>query len=102
MPMMVPTADFTIYRGESVTIRWRLEPATDITDWDIRFAMRDGLQKPAQIVDAPTGVFQVTLTAAETRALAVGAHYYDVARVDPGQETVLAAGYLVVKESVAL
>jgi hypothetical protein len=100
--MMVPSNDFTIYQGETVTLRWTLQPVTNIADWSIRFAMRDGLQKAAQIVDAPAGVFQVTLTAEETGALAVGAHYYDVARVDPGQEAVLAAGYLVVRESVAL
>ena len=100
--MVVPSSDFTIYQGETVTLRWTLQPATNIAGWSIRFAIRGGPQKTAQIVDAPAGVFEVTLTAAETRALAVGAHYYDVARIDPGQEAVLAVGHLVVRESVAL
>jgi hypothetical protein len=107
---MATLKDLTpFYRGETILLTYTMSPLTDITGWTLRLYVKAALSDTAvlltvngAITSAVAGTFSVTLTAAQTAALATGIYSYDVWRIDAGQECALAVGKMIVKGSVTL
>lgn len=88
----------TVYRGEDITLGFTMVPPRDITGWDISFTVAKSYNNPnkliqvtASITSGPNGMFDVILTSAQLD-IEPGTFVYDVFRVNPGNNRILAAG----------
>jgi hypothetical protein len=98
-----------IYRGEDVTLNFRMVPVEDITGWTMSFRLKQLIDDAtvlltvnASITTPAAGTFAVALSAAQTTTVAAGYYAYDVWRTDSGSAAALALGTVVVKGSVRL
>lgn len=96
MPIITP---IRIYRGEIVTLSFRMFPKKDITGWVISFTVavaRNSTQKlfqvTANITNGPNGEFDVALNQGNTN-INPGMYAWDVWRVNgPIAERILGEG----------
>jgi len=106
------SGNFSIYRGEDVTVTDTMSPATNITGWSLAFTVRKNYGDPnpaliaktvgagITITNATNGVFTIAIARADTASLTPGVYVYDVQRTDAGNETVLTIGYLTILPEV--
>ena len=97
----------TIYRGEDVTIPWRVDE--DITGWTIALVISDEVQDatptltaPATITTPAQGLCEVSLTKAQTSALTPRVYHSELCRTNAGAETVLSRGTITVLPRVGV
>jgi hypothetical protein len=89
-----------LHRGQDATLDFQLSPPDDCSGWTVTLKVAASLggsvevTKTATVTDGPRGRFRVTLASADTAALAVGRHVWDVRRTDSGHKTTLADGVL--------
>jgi hypothetical protein len=101
--------DFTVYRGSAPPLNFTMTPVADITGWAIRFTAARALgssskaiiSQAASVTSGPGGTFTVPLTAALTD-IRPADYFYDVWRVDPGSEELLATGTMTLADVVRL
>jgi len=111
MPIYTP---ITIFKGEDKTLNVILKPPTDISTWTnisftVRKAKTDSTAKITKtvgsgitITDTTNGVVQVALADTDTENLTAGIHYWDIKRMDPGSEVVLAYGPINIEQGITL
>lgn len=97
----------TIYRGEDVVIPWDIDE--DITGWTIALVLSDQMMDAtptltvaATITTAATGLCEVTLSAAQTGALASRVYYSELCRTNAGAANVLSQGTIAVLPRVGV
>jgi len=101
--MSVDNQDFTIYKGEDITLRFTRDEADDITGQSTYFKAARALANPNELPSTPVsltptaGLYGFSLAHADTAALASGAYYWESGRNDPGSEKVWASGIMTVK-----
>jgi hypothetical protein len=108
---MAEISNFTLYRGTSFKVRFRMNPKENVSGWTTRLYIKKHLadanttlEVAGTISDAFAtavfdGIFDVPLSAAETAALASREYVYAFRRTNLGSEDVLAAGLLTVKDA---
>lgn len=109
------TQEMAWYRGEAYsitdTVRNTAGTAVAITGWALAFTVRSDFDSDTVLLSKTTGsgititsgsggVMTITITAANTLALAAGEYVYDVQRTDSGSEALLTIGTLRVKPAV--
>ncbi len=105
---MSVTSSLSFFRGEDVTVDFQMTPPADVTGWTISFTLKDtlggttqtGFPLTAAIVDGPGGRFRVAIASGLTAGLAVGRYVWDARRIDAGNKTTLADGYLDLRQEV--
>jgi hypothetical protein len=106
--IMSVTSSLSFFRGEDVTVDFQMTPPADITGWTISYTLKDtlggttqnGFPLTATIVDGPGGRFRVAIASGLTAGLAVGRYVWDARRIDAGNKTTLADGYLDLRQEV--
>lgn len=102
---MAGNDQISIYHGEDIQLDFTMNPVVDISGWTLSLNVEGNPESPklitkaGTVTDGPNGEFSVTLTDADTGAVAVGRYRYDVWRTDAGNERVIADGELVMKDS---
>lgn len=110
---MAESQDIPIFRGTAPRLRFRLTTPEPVTGWTTLLVVRTAINSAntvlskagaiANLTDVPNaeqaGVFDVTLTAAETTALTGRTYHYSFRRTDTGFEDVLAYGTLNVESA---
>jgi hypothetical protein len=101
----------SIGRGVPLSLDFTLSPEENISTWQLRFtlaARRNSADKlltidteDLVITDAEVGIFSVVLESADTDR-EPRSYWWDVWRIDPGQERLLAIGYLTIEGVVRL
>jgi hypothetical protein len=110
--VMAENQDIPILRGTAPRFRFRLTTPEPVTGWTTLLVIRPTLTANAVVskagaianaTDVPnaeqTGVFDVTLSAAETTSLTGRTYHYSFRRTDAGFEDVLAYGTLNVESA---
>jgi hypothetical protein len=99
--------DLEMWRGEDKVLRFTLTPAADASGWTCQFGLRGpdgedvpGFPRAAVLVTPATGVWEVTLAAADTAAIAATRYGWDLRRVDAGQRLTLGEGHLRLRREV--
>lgn len=99
---MATITEIQVYRGEDVTFNFTMNPAEDITGWNITFTLAKEsnsrtklLTKTCALVIPANGTFKVDLLAAETD-ISPGTYFWDAWRMDSGSRRVVALGSFVV------
>ena len=100
--MAVLNQNFTVYRGEDVTLNFTMDPVIDIAGWTLKFTAVKAVGQSTKAIDAdgavvsgPAGTFRVQLPKLKTN-IEPRAYVYDVWRTDPGNERLLALGTVTV------
>jgi hypothetical protein len=95
----------SIYRGDDVVLPFDIDE--DLTAWTIAFILSEALDdttpvlnKSASITNAAQGLCEVVLSETDTKALAEGTYYWELARTNAGSKAVLADGKLVARSRV--
>lgn len=104
--MSAPTGYGSFYQGEAFVARFAVLGAPSTSGWAtklILFASSGAtLLAIAGVADTPiVGTISVTLTHAQTAALASGTYRFEFHRADLGSETMLATGTLEVLPALA-
>lgn len=90
------------FAGEAKVLQFTVSSATggvqNISGWTLQWKLETAqgasavVTKSGTVTDAPNGVCQVSLAAADTAGLTGGNYFHHLDRVDSGFEAVLSAG----------
>ena len=105
---MVPEQSIRIIRSQDLILQFTMAAPTDITGWSVTFLVLSALGGATQITktvgagitltDAGRGVLQVTLSKADTIALAIQDYVWGLKRTDNGNNLMLARGELILEQ----
>jgi hypothetical protein len=97
----------TLHRGEDVVLPFDIDE--DITGWTLSLIISDTMEDSTPsltvagvITTAATGLCSVTLTAAQTAALALPVYQWELLRTNSGAKATLAYGTLTVLPRVGV
>jgi len=89
-------------RGEDITLHMTMTPRKDITGWVISMTVAEAANSPnklfqvtATITSGPLGKYDIIITASQLN-IEPGTYYYDIWRVNPGNNRILNEGEFIV------
>lgn len=92
----------TVSRAEDITLHMTMSPGKDITGWVISLTVATAPNSPtklfqvtATVTSGPNGTYDVIITAAQLD-LEPGTYYYDIFRVNPGNNRILNEGDFII------
>jgi len=104
--------NLTMWKGEDALATVAMSPVTSIAGWTVSFTMKrrrgdvttvlsKTIGAGVVVTNATSGIFTITLVAADTTPSDItGDYYYEINRIDGGSATVLAYGILSVRQGV--
>lgn len=101
--MAIQTDIDQVFRGSRLELSWTLVPVEDMTGWTVEFNLAREPNSRSKIIDDrdcpiidPLLAKFHTLLDTDDLDIQPGTYYWDVWRVDPGEEVILAYGSFVV------